>query len=147
MTEINSNLNLYQVPSNDILRYRKEFYDLWRRIDDPSMTWLNRVQNQIERCEFPPLMSREYILIDRFMCELNDDEKDIVGTVEAWTPTELTEYFLHQKQTNDHQMNEASAITESIDQHSEVRSSPLLIAVRSESVSKFVNFLFISSVS
>lgn len=136
MAENDFNWNLYKTPSDKILRQRKEFYGLWRRADDQTTKWLNRIQCQFNRCDFPPLISREYLLIDQFMCELNDDEKAFIGTVKSWTLAELIENFLHRKQVNNRPMNASS---ESTNHYSEVQSSPppLPIAVTSESVSKF----------
>lgn len=98
MTQIGFHLDLYKIPSNEILRHRKEFYGLWKRCDDQSTTWLNRVQSKINHCRFPPVMSREYLLIDKFVCALDDDdEREYIQSVSTWTLSELKKYFEQRK--------------------------------------------------
>lgn len=83
---------LYKIPSDTVLKHRKVFYDLWRRSDDHTKTWLNRVQNCIRRCKFPKLI--EYLLIDKFMCELNRDEKTSIRLeANAWSLEQLIAYL------------------------------------------------------
>lgn len=90
-------IDSYRTPSNEILQYRKEFYRLCREIDDQHTTLLHRIQDQIGRCEFPSMISREYLLIDKFMCELDDDEKELMQKERTWTLVELTVYLSRQK--------------------------------------------------
>lgn len=101
MARIDCNLNLYKTPSNEVLRKRKEFYGLWKKNVDQTTEWLNQVQSQINRCEFPTLISREYLLIDKCLCELDDSEREFIQSVNTWTLTELNEYFVHRKKETD----------------------------------------------
>lgn len=87
-----SNLGLYKTPSNEIVRHRRAFYGLWKRCDDQTGTWLDRVQNQIRLCEFPPILSPEYLLIDKFVCELGDDERTLIQSIDTWTLMDLTDF-------------------------------------------------------
>lgn len=130
MAEID--FNLYKTPSDEILWYRKELYDLWRRTDDETTTWLHRIQSQFNRCDFPLLISREYMLIDRFVCGLNDNEKDFMRSVSTWTLMELTKYLGHRKEDG-----EASNFVGNIES-----PSPSVVAVKCEFVSMNSKQLF-----
>lgn len=99
MAEISCNLSLYKTPTNEILRHRKEFYGVMARNDEKTTKWLHRIQSQIDRCEFPPMISREYLLIDKFVCELNDDERKFIRSVNIWTLSELNECFFNQTES------------------------------------------------
>lgn len=110
------NLNLYKPPSNGVLHHRKEFYDLWRRCDDQTATWLKRIQSQIKRCEFPSLITYEYLLIDKFVCELNPNARDFIQSIEAWTLEKLNECFIDQNIATDNRVNVNISIDSSIDQ-------------------------------
>lgn len=93
MADIDFNGNLYKTPSDEILRQRKAFYGLFGRPDDHARRWLNRIQCQFNRCDFPPMISREYLLIDKFVCGLNSVETELMRNISTWTLLELTEYF------------------------------------------------------
>lgn len=108
--------NLYKTPSDEILRHRKELYNLWRRIDDQTATWLNRVQRQIDRCDFPPLISREFLLIDRFVCDLNANAREFIQSVDTWTLDQLNEYFADQNIVTDRRVNVTISIDTTFDQ-------------------------------
>lgn len=85
-------LDLYKIPSDAVLKHRKEFYSLARRKNDQTKIWLNRVQEHIKHCKFPKLV--EYLLIDRFVCELNRAEKNSIRAVaETWVLKQLSEYL------------------------------------------------------
>lgn len=94
MAEIDCNLNLYKTPSNEILWHRKEFYSLQRKKNEQTNSWSIRVKCCFDRCEFPPLISHEYLLIDKFVSDLNDNAKEFVQGVDTWTLKELREYFI-----------------------------------------------------
>lgn len=108
--------NGYKPPPDRILRHRKQFYSLWRRCDDESASWLKRIQNQIDRCEFPPLISCEYLLIDKFICELNTNAREFIQSVDTWTLAQLHEYFIAQNIVADHRVNVNISIDSSTDQ-------------------------------
>lgn len=150
MAEVDCSLNLYKAPSNEILQHRKEFHGMWKRFDDEPTIWLDRLQSQFNRCDFPLLMSREYILIDRFVCELNDDEREFIQSVNTWTLMELNEYFLNQKTSADNlEMNATNTADETIYHKQRMPSSPLsppsVVAIKCEFVSssKTIQFFMI----
>lgn len=119
MADIEGNLNFYKTPSCEILQYRKEFYGLSRRSDDQTATWMKLVQSHINRCKFPPLISREYLLIDRFICNLNSNAKEFVQSVDTWTLQQLNEYFVDQNIVTDHRVNVTILIDATTDQQSQ----------------------------
>lgn len=95
MIEPIDELDLYKIPLDEVIKHRKEFYHLWRRSDDQTKIWLNRVENHVKNCEFPKLI--EYLLIDRFVCELDDVEKQHLRMVNNnWSIKRLNEYFDNQ---------------------------------------------------
>lgn len=84
----------YKIPSNKIRRNRKLFCGLKKKHDELINVWFNRVQSRINRCEFAKFT--EVLLIDKFFCELSDDEiKSFQGT-ETWSLKQLNEYFSSQ---------------------------------------------------
>lgn len=83
---LNLRMYKYKVPSMEILQNRREFYDLWRRCDDKTTAWLERVENCIGRCEFPAVIV-EYLLIDRFVSGLNANE------LKVWTLGRSSNYW------------------------------------------------------
>lgn len=106
MVEVNSNFYLYKVPSIAILENRKQFYALKRETDERTETWLKRIQWHIKRCAFPKII--EFLLIDKFMCELNFNEMDFMRHMEAWTLNQLLEYFADDKIVDGQWMNDAN---------------------------------------
>ena len=86
-------LDLYQIPSKEILKNRREFFGLWRRSDDEISAWLKRVQNCIRRCEYPTIIL-EFLLFDRFVCGLDADElKSLRSVNKSWTFKQLLNHF------------------------------------------------------
>lgn len=71
------NRKLYKIPSNNILDNRREFYNLTKNVETKEK-WLERVSGHIDDCDFSK--KREYILADRFICELNTEEQDHIRT-------------------------------------------------------------------
>lgn len=138
MAQVECNLNLYKTPSIEIVRHRKEFYGLWTRCDDEPASWLNRVQIQINRCEFPAVISREFLLIDKFVCELNDEQREFIHKANTWTLAELIDYFANRKGSNG--ANPATTIDKSIHHNkqqipSSSLASPSMVAIKCEFVS------------
>lgn len=87
------NLQLYTIQSNEILRNRRAFYGLLRRSEDKTTAWLKQVKNCIRRCEYPKIIM-EFLLFDRFICELNDNELTSMESVnKSWTLQQLLEHF------------------------------------------------------
>lgn len=136
MVDALSHLILYKTPSIEIIRHRKEFYGLWKRCDDQTFTWLNRVQNKIDRCEFPPVLSRDYLLVDRFVCALDDDERKFVQSVNTWTLKELQDYFDHRQADTDYGIQSSQT---AIDEN-EQKEMPTFCDVKCEFVSKLNSY-------
>lgn len=90
---------VYRTPSNEILRNRRTFYGLQRRIQEPVQQWLKRIQTGIRGCEFPKII--EFLLIDRFVCGLNSTELKSIRRVHTWTLKQLMEMFLTQNIESD----------------------------------------------
>lgn len=67
---------LYKIPSDKILDKRRGFYGLKRKRGETIEKWLNRVFSHIDDCDFPK--SVEYILTDKFICELNTEERGLI---------------------------------------------------------------------
>lgn len=134
---MNYNFRLYKTPSEEILRHRKEFYSLSRQSDDQTASWLTRIQSQIIRCEFPPLISREYLLIDRFICDLNANAREFIQSVDTWTLQQLNKYFVDQNIVNDHRVNVTISIDSIIDQQSQQKPT----SSSSSSLSSTINVM------
>lgn len=91
MVQSINDLQLYKIPSDAVINHRKEFYGLVRKKGDQTKTWLNQIQKQIKRCKFSK--SFEYLLIDKFVCELNRDEKNSMRTAaDTWSQNQLNQY-------------------------------------------------------
>lgn len=85
-------VNVYRLPVKEILRNRREFFGLWRRSDDKTVNWLERVQSCIHRCKFPTNIF-EFLLFDRFVCGLNANELESIQNVNnSWTFKQLLEH-------------------------------------------------------
>lgn len=117
----------YKIPSFKIRYNRKVFYGLKKKRDEVMDVWFNRVQNRISCCEFGKLT--EIILIDKFFCELSNEEiKSFRGT-ESWSLNQLKEFSFSQgintECTNSHITNDKN-----VDQ----RQKLLLEAVKNEVV-------------
>lgn len=84
MVDTITDRKLYKIPTNEIPDNRRKLFGLKREIDESTKTWLNRVCSQMDLCDFPK--SIEYILTDKFMCELSNDERALIrGTDTNWS--------------------------------------------------------------
>lgn len=73
MVVTNFNRKLYKIPKDEILDKRREFYGLKRISGESIEEWLDRICSHMDDCCFPE--SVEYILTDKFVCELSADER------------------------------------------------------------------------
>lgn len=89
---------LYEAPKKEIVKNRKVFYELKRREKESVDKWLQRVQKCIECCDFPEFM--EFLVIDRFVCGLDNTEMEIILKTAAWSLKQLLEHFLDQNESN-----------------------------------------------
>lgn len=118
-------LSFYQTPTDDLIRNRREFYGLCRESDVETGTWLNQVQTLIDRCEFPSILSREYLLIDKFVCELNANAREFIQSEGNWTLAKLKEYFFDQEFVSNGRVNVNITIDETFEHPSQQFPSPL----------------------
>ncbi|XP_055301263.1 zinc finger protein OZF-like [Sitodiplosis mosellana] len=73
MTEIlNICPQLYQTPSEVVLQRRRAFYSFHKVKKEPVLEWLRRLKTCIGGCDFGILAN--FLLIDKFICELDIDE-------------------------------------------------------------------------
>lgn len=91
MAHADYNVHSYETPSSEIILHRKEFYNLWKRCDDRTADWVDRIQSLIDRCKFPSMITKEYLLIDKFVSELGENEQKILQCTNHWTLTQLVE--------------------------------------------------------
>lgn len=104
MLKAMTTLNEYKIPSKKIRDQRKIFYDLHRIDDEMSESWLNRVENATNRCEFP--VFAKFLLIDKFMCDLTDGEIELILQSDVrrrtWSYKQLRECISNHKNDAPH---------------------------------------------
>lgn len=110
MAELDCNLYSYTIPSNTILENRKLFYTMKRERNERTQAWLKRVQWHINRCAFPKII--EFLLIDKFMCELHFNEIEFIRRIETWTLNQLLEYFVDDKIADGEWVNDANIMVD-----------------------------------
>lgn len=93
-----SDLNLYKIPSLEAIQNRKIFYGLQRDIGESTEKWFDRTQRLFYGCVFPSHI--EFLLIDKFVCELNAREFELIQTAKIWSFQQLSEYFLNPRTEN-----------------------------------------------
>lgn len=125
----------YKIPSNQIRRNRKVFYGLKKKRDELINLWFNRVQSHINGCEFGKLT--EILFIDKFFCELSNDEINSFQATETWSLKQLKEYSVSQN-VNTEYTNSQIANDKNVDQ----RQKLLLEAVKNEVVVSTILFKF-----
>lgn len=86
------NLDTFKIPLNGILENRREFYNLRRNSSDSMAMWLKRVEHCIDRCEFATIFIK-FLLIDRFICELNSVELKTIENADNLTLNQVLEQF------------------------------------------------------
>lgn len=117
----------YKIPSNKIRRNRKLFCGLKKKHDELINAWFIRVQSRINRCEFEKFT--EVLLIDKFFCELSDDEIKTFKTTDTWSLKQLNEYF-SRKNINNECANLHTA--NNVEVHVDRRQRPPLQDVKNE---------------
>lgn len=91
-----SDMDTYKIPSEEIRKNRKLFYNLRRERDELIKSWLDRVQNRSNCCEF--MKFTNFLVIDKFTCELKYNEiKSIERNSNTWSLKQLKKYLLNQK--------------------------------------------------
>lgn len=126
-----SDMDTYKIPSEEIRKNRKLFYNLRRERDELIKSWLDRVQNRSNCCEF--MKFTNFLVIDKFTCELKYNEiKSIERNSNTWSLKQLKKYLLNQKIHTESESANVKA-EQTIDQN---ENAPIDI-VKCESVSYF----------
>lgn len=85
----------YKNLSDKTFESRRAFYRLKRLDDEPIEKWLKRIENHIVGGAFPP--NFDCALIDKFISELNADEREEIRQQDTWSFSTLHEHFGDQK--------------------------------------------------
>lgn len=126
-----SDMDTYKIPSEEIRKNRKLFYNLRRERDELIKSWLDRVQNRSNCCEF--MKFTNFLVIDKFTCELKYNEiKSIERNSNTWSLKQLKKFLLNQKIHTESECANVKA-EQIIDQN---ENAPIDI-VKCESVSYF----------
>lgn len=97
MTESLVHSNFYQTPAERVLQSRKTFYLTQKQHTESIADWLWRIRECINNCDFGEL--NDFLLIDKFIGELGNDEVQSFRNVQAWKLDQLYETVLnHSKQ-------------------------------------------------
>lgn len=137
MAELDCNPYLYTLPSISVLENRKQFYGLKRESDERTQSWLKRIQWHINRCAFPKII--EFILIDKFMCELNFNEVEFIRRIETWTLNQLLDYFADDKVVDVQWANDTNIMVDQNIGTSQEKSTPELFEMDPLSLSPTID--------
>lgn len=118
MVDSNSTISAYKIPSHEILKERRKFYGSRKEVGESVERWLKRVQLCIDYCEFPKGII-EFLLIDRYICELNDNELKAIERVDTWSVEQLLRYYL-----NDQNVKHTASIAENDAVDEDVKVGP-----------------------
>ena len=92
------------------------------------------------------MIIREFLLIDRFVCEFNSNAREFVQSVDTWTLEQLKEYFFEEEIVHNQQVNVNITIDDTMDYpNQQIPSTPMYsseIVVECEPVcsSKYYEF-------
>lgn len=95
MVDVIGDSILYKSPSEAAIKNRREFYALRKKRGETTKKWLERVCTHASCCEF--LTLTEYILIDKFVCGLNNEEIESILNTDTWTLNLLNERFVNRQ--------------------------------------------------
>lgn len=84
----------YQIPSEVILNSRKLFYLLQKVKEESVFEWLRRIKICVDSCDFG--ISTDFLLIDKFICELDIDEIAVLKSIGILTWDRLLEALENQ---------------------------------------------------
>lgn len=145
MAEIDGNLFLYQIPSNEVLKNRKKFYRLNKEDDESIQAWQERVQSHMNCCEFPVLVSSEFHLVDKLMCELNIEEITSIKSAGDTLSFEHLQEILVIREIGANQSNDGNStmIGESVERNLEISSCDIRSEVVSYGNKSDMSFVFI----
>lgn len=78
---------VYKTPSTAVFHNRQQFHATHKVPSETTSDWFKRLQLFIEKCEFESLS--EYMLIEKFISGLNDEDFQKISQVSTWTTEEL----------------------------------------------------------
>lgn len=88
-------MDTYRIPSEETRKNRKLFYNLHRERDESIKSWLDRVQSRSNYCDF--MKFTNFLVIDKFTCELKYNEKRLIENSNTWSLEQLKKYLFNQK--------------------------------------------------
>lgn len=83
------------MPTEVIRQNRKIFYSVQKFSNESIAQWLWRIREYLDGCEFGAVA--EFLLIDKFICELADDDVCKFNNFELWSLTQLEQIVQDQK--------------------------------------------------
>lgn len=124
----------YIIPTEKIRQNRQIFYELHRGWDEDIKLWFNRIQRFARHCKFT--RRRQFLIIDRFICELKTDEIERISHVitDSWTLQELNKYFVDEQIQRKHTASNTIVNYENADEN---EKSP---SIKCEVVSEEYNY-------
>lgn len=119
MTEIaRISQKFYQTPAESVLQSRKVFYLSYKVKKEPVLEWLRRLKTCIDGCDFGPLV--DFLLIDKFLCELDTDELHELNSIGAFTFDRLLEVLEDQTIYIENNPNDVATFTEQSNDSNEI---------------------------
>lgn len=92
MSNAPEKFHLFKLPSPKVRHYRRAFYGLHRKFEEPIEKWLKRIESRINRCDYTEFS--EYLIIDRFFSELNTEEIAVIQSDrKTWSLKQLHQYL------------------------------------------------------
>lgn len=88
-------MDLYKTPTDQIRKSRRKFHHLRRQSNESLANWLGRAKRAVNRCRYPSFMV-EFMLIDRFICGLNNTEMATIQLSNTWTLQQIAAHFVEQ---------------------------------------------------
>lgn len=89
---------LYQTPSEIVRQNRKQFYSSQKENTESISKWLCRIGQYSQDCEFGA--RSDFLLIDKFICELNSEEIQKFQNVSTWSLEQLYKAAAEEPQTH-----------------------------------------------
>lgn len=78
---------IYKTPSTVVFHNRQQFHATHKVPGENTSDWFKRLQLFIGKCEFETLT--EYMLIEKFISGLNNEDFEKISQVPTWTTEEL----------------------------------------------------------
>lgn len=77
----------YETPSTAAFHSRRQFHAAQKTQNEPISDWFKRLQWLNNKCDFRSVT--DYMLIDKFVSGLGDDDFNKISKVATWTAEEL----------------------------------------------------------